>query len=202
MRICSRTWAPQVADALDEGEDRRQDAGRRHRRRHRKHDERPGGRVHRQSARRPSARASRAEDLGTVGVAMVEGEPATAPVLVNDRPYPLRVRFPGSARSSLEAMSNTMLVNSSGGTATLGSLTTRRRAARADRNPARKPSAAGRSHGTARRRRHGDRHRGRSESRGGPEAAAVDSRGVRRHVPGAAEVVPRSRRSCWCWRSF
>jgi Cu/Ag efflux pump CusA len=54
---------------------------------------------------------------------MVEGEPATAPVLVNDRPYTLRVRFPSSARSSLEAMSNTMVVNSSGGTSTLGSVT-------------------------------------------------------------------------------
>jgi multidrug efflux pump subunit AcrB len=63
-----------------------------------------------------------AEDLGTIGVAMVEGEPATAPVIVNERPYPLRVRFPSSARSSLEAMSNTMVVNSSGGTSTLGSV--------------------------------------------------------------------------------
>jgi CzcA family heavy metal efflux pump len=65
-----------------------------------------------------------AEELGTVGVAMVEGEPASAPVLINDRPYPLRVRFPASARASLDAMSNTMLVSSSGSTATLGSLTT------------------------------------------------------------------------------
>src|SRR5581483_673645 len=65
-----------------------------------------------------------AEELGTVSVAMVEGEPANAPVLINDRTYPLRVRFPPSARSSLDAMSNTMLVSSSGATATLGSLTT------------------------------------------------------------------------------
>ncbi|HKB09856.1 MAG TPA: efflux RND transporter permease subunit [Vicinamibacterales bacterium] len=65
-----------------------------------------------------------AEELGTVGVAMVEGEPTQAPVLINDKPYPLRVRFPASARSSLEAMSNTMLVSSSGSTATLGSMTT------------------------------------------------------------------------------
>jgi multidrug efflux pump subunit AcrB len=62
------------------------------------------------------------EELGTVGVAMVEGEPALAPVLINDRPYPLRVRFPASARASLEAMSNTMLVSSSGSTSTLGAL--------------------------------------------------------------------------------
>jgi CzcA family heavy metal efflux pump len=64
-----------------------------------------------------------AEELGTVGVAMVEGEPAAAPVLINGRPYPIRVRFPAGTRASLEAMSNTMLVSSSGSTATLGSLT-------------------------------------------------------------------------------
>jgi len=65
-----------------------------------------------------------AEELGTESVAMVEGEPALAPVLIEDRPYPLRVRFPPSARASLEAMTNTMLVSSSGSTATLGSLST------------------------------------------------------------------------------
>ncbi|PYQ96551.1 MAG: AcrB/AcrD/AcrF family protein, partial [Acidobacteria bacterium] len=64
-----------------------------------------------------------ADELGTVGVAMVEGEPALAPVLINDRPYPLRIRFPASARASLEAMSNTMLVSSTGATATLASVT-------------------------------------------------------------------------------
>ncbi len=65
-----------------------------------------------------------AEELGTIGVAMVEGEPAAAPVLVNDRPYPLRVRFPATTRASLEAMSSTMLVSASGASATLGALTT------------------------------------------------------------------------------
>ena len=64
------------------------------------------------------------EELGTIGVAMVEGEPATAPVVINDRPYPLRVRFPAAARASLEAMSNTMIVSSAGSAATLGSVST------------------------------------------------------------------------------
>ncbi|HEV3141616.1 MAG TPA: efflux RND transporter permease subunit [Vicinamibacterales bacterium] len=64
------------------------------------------------------------EELGTVSVAMVEGEQTTAPVLIEDRTYPLRVRFPASARESLETMSSTMLVSSTGATATLGSLTT------------------------------------------------------------------------------
>jgi multidrug efflux pump subunit AcrB len=62
------------------------------------------------------------EELGTVSVAMVEGEPTLEPVLIKERSYPLRVRFPPSARASLEAMGNTMLVSSSGSTATLGSL--------------------------------------------------------------------------------
>ena len=63
-----------------------------------------------------------ADDLGVITTAILDGEPAAAPVIINDRPYTLRVRFPAANRSSLEAMSNTMLVNSSGGTATLGSL--------------------------------------------------------------------------------
>ncbi len=62
------------------------------------------------------------EELGTVGVAMLEGEPTNQPVLVNDRPYPVRVRYSPAARSSLEAMSNTLLVSSAGTTATLGSV--------------------------------------------------------------------------------
>jgi multidrug efflux pump subunit AcrB len=63
------------------------------------------------------------EELGTVTVAMVEGEPAAAPILMNSRTYPVRVRFPPGTRGSLEAMSGTMLVSSNGSTATLGSLT-------------------------------------------------------------------------------
>ena len=65
-----------------------------------------------------------ADQLTTVTSAMVDGEPATTPVIVNDRPYTLRVRFPESTRSSLDAMNNTLLVNSSGATSTLGSLAT------------------------------------------------------------------------------
>ena len=64
-----------------------------------------------------------ADDLGVVATALIEGEPAALPVIVNDRPYNLRVRYPASNRASLEAMSNTMLVNSNGATATLASLT-------------------------------------------------------------------------------
>ncbi len=55
---------------------------------------------------------------------IVDGEPATTPVIVNDRAYNIRVRFPESTRASLDAMRNTMLMSASGGTATLGSLAT------------------------------------------------------------------------------
>jgi CzcA family heavy metal efflux pump len=64
-----------------------------------------------------------AEDLSVVTAAIMDGKPAAQPVIVNDRPYTLRVRFPAANRVSLERMSDTMLVNSTGGTATLGTLT-------------------------------------------------------------------------------
>src|ERR1700751_1982179 len=62
------------------------------------------------------------EEGATDGAAILEGEPAPTPVVANDRAYTLRVRFPAANRSSLEAMRDTLLVSSSGHTATLGSL--------------------------------------------------------------------------------
>jgi CzcA family heavy metal efflux pump len=54
--------------------------------------------------------------------AILQGEPAPAPVVVNDRAYTIRVRFPEQTRSSVEAIRNTLLVSSTGKTATLGTL--------------------------------------------------------------------------------
>ena len=56
--------------------------------------------------------------------AVLEGEPAVAPVVVNSRAYTVRVRFPAANRASIEAMNNTLLSSASGHTATLGSLAT------------------------------------------------------------------------------
>jgi multidrug efflux pump subunit AcrB len=64
------------------------------------------------------------DQLTTVASAIVDGEPSSAPVIINDKPYTLRVRYPVANRSSLEAMNNTMIVNSNGGSATLGSIAT------------------------------------------------------------------------------
>jgi multidrug efflux pump subunit AcrB len=63
------------------------------------------------------------EEVTTDAAAILEGEPAPTPVIVGDRPYTLRVRFPEKNRSSLDAMANTLLSSSTGQTATLGSLT-------------------------------------------------------------------------------
>ena len=64
------------------------------------------------------------EEVALDASAILEGEPAPTPVVVNDRAYTLRVRFPSANRSSLEAMRDTLLVSSSGHTATLGALAT------------------------------------------------------------------------------
>lgn len=62
------------------------------------------------------------EEVATDAAAILEGEPASTPIVANDRAYTLRVRFPAGNRTSLEAMSNTLLTSSTGRTATLGSL--------------------------------------------------------------------------------
>jgi multidrug efflux pump subunit AcrB len=63
-----------------------------------------------------------AEEVALDASAILEGEPAPTPVIANDRAYTLRVRFPGANRASLEAMRDTLLVSSTGHTATLGAL--------------------------------------------------------------------------------
>jgi CzcA family heavy metal efflux pump len=54
--------------------------------------------------------------------AILQGEPATTPVVVNDRSYTIRVRFPAGTRRNLDQVRNTMIVSSTGKNASLGSL--------------------------------------------------------------------------------
>jgi multidrug efflux pump subunit AcrB len=54
--------------------------------------------------------------------AILQGEPASAPVVVNDRSYNIRVRFPEDTRKTLDNIRNTLLVSGTGKTATIGSL--------------------------------------------------------------------------------
>ena len=65
-----------------------------------------------------------AEEVALDASALLEGEPSTIPVVTQDRTYTVRVRFPEVNRASLEAMRDTLLVSSTGKTATLGSLAT------------------------------------------------------------------------------
>jgi CzcA family heavy metal efflux pump len=64
------------------------------------------------------------EEVALNAAAVLEGEPAATPVVLNDRAYTIRVRFPDQNRNSLNQMSNTLLTSSTGRTATLGSLAT------------------------------------------------------------------------------
>jgi CzcA family heavy metal efflux pump len=64
------------------------------------------------------------EEVATDASAILEGEPAATPIIANDIAYTIRVRYPNTNRSSLDAMSNTLLNSASGHTATLGTLAT------------------------------------------------------------------------------
>ena len=63
-----------------------------------------------------------AEEIATDAAAILEGEPSTMPVVINDRAYTIRVRFPEQNRASFDHMANTLLTSSTGHSATLGSL--------------------------------------------------------------------------------
>jgi len=56
--------------------------------------------------------------------AILQGEPAPNPIVINNRPYTLRVTMPPQTRSSLDAIRNTLLSSSTGKVATLGTLAT------------------------------------------------------------------------------
>ncbi len=64
------------------------------------------------------------EEIELDASAIIQGEPTTMPVVVNDRAYTIRVRYPDEARQSLDTIRDTMLVSASGKSATLGTLAT------------------------------------------------------------------------------
>jgi CzcA family heavy metal efflux pump len=62
------------------------------------------------------------EEVSTDATAVLLGDTAPNPLVVNNRPYNIRIRFPEKNRASIEAMSSTLLASASGTTATLGTL--------------------------------------------------------------------------------
>jgi len=64
------------------------------------------------------------DEVSTDALAILEGAPAATPVVRDDRAYTIRIRFPQENRATLERMNNTLLLSSTGKTATLGALAT------------------------------------------------------------------------------
>ena len=64
------------------------------------------------------------EEVELDASAILQGEPAPTPVVLNDRAYTIRVRFPDDTRASMSAIRNTLLASQSGSRATLGTLAT------------------------------------------------------------------------------
>src|SRR4029077_6485482 len=55
-----------------------------------------------------------AEEVAIDAAAVLGGEPAATPVIINDRSYTIRIRFPDQSRASLDQMSNTLLTSATG----------------------------------------------------------------------------------------
>jgi CzcA family heavy metal efflux pump len=62
------------------------------------------------------------QEVAEDATAILDGLPAQEPMIVNGRPYTVRVRLPDATRASLDAMQNTVFNSASGHTASLGSL--------------------------------------------------------------------------------
>ena len=62
------------------------------------------------------------QEVAEDSTAILDGLPTTEPMIVNGRPYTIRVRLPEEDRSSLAAIENTVFNSSSGHTVTLGSI--------------------------------------------------------------------------------
>jgi CzcA family heavy metal efflux pump len=62
------------------------------------------------------------QEVAEDATSILDGLPTTDPMIVNGRPYTVRVRLPEENRASLEAIENTVFNSSTGHTATLGSI--------------------------------------------------------------------------------
>ena len=80
-----------------------------------------------------------AEDATSI----LDGLPTTDPMIVNGRPYTIRVRLPDASRASLDAIERHGLQSARGHTATLGSLATVTQLPPQNEILPREPAAAG-----------------------------------------------------------
>jgi CzcA family heavy metal efflux pump len=63
-----------------------------------------------------------AEEIELDASAIIQGEPAPTPIVRDDRAYTIRVRYPASARSSIDSIRDAILTSANGKSATLGSV--------------------------------------------------------------------------------
>jgi CzcA family heavy metal efflux pump len=61
-------------------------------------------------------------EIAEDATSILDGLPASQPLIVNSRPYTIRIRLPEANRASLEAIENTVFNSASGHTATLGAV--------------------------------------------------------------------------------
>ncbi|HVB85166.1 MAG TPA: efflux RND transporter permease subunit [Candidatus Dormibacteraeota bacterium] len=62
------------------------------------------------------------QEVANQATAMLDGVTTQQPMVVNDRPYTVRIRYPQTVRSSLSDMNNMVIVSPTGQTANLGAL--------------------------------------------------------------------------------
>ena len=62
------------------------------------------------------------QEVAEDATSILDGLPANAPLILNGRPYTIRVRLPDESRASLDAIQNTVFNSASGHTATLGAM--------------------------------------------------------------------------------
>ena len=133
-----------------------------------------------------------AEEIELDASALLQGEPADTPGGRQRPAYTIRVRYPQQARASINQIRNTLLVNSTGKTATLGSLATIQELPGQTEVRRENLQRGRRGDGAAGGLEPGRGHRGGAEGRREVEPSRRDSRRVRRRLQGAAEIVPRS----------
>ncbi len=131
--------------------------------------------------------------------AILQGEPASAPVVVNDRAYTIRVRFPHEARQHAGIHPQHAAGQRHRQDGDLGSLASMVEDSRPDRNPPRQPAAQRAGDRALRGHQPGRRDEGGAAGHRRFEAAAEHPRAIRRAVRGAAASRSRTFASCWCW---
>ena len=87
-----------------------------------------------------------AEELSTDSSAIIEGMPATVPLITNGHAYTIRVRLPPANRSSLDAIEDTVFASSTGHLSSLRSLAAVQQLSWAAGDPPRKSSTRSRGY--------------------------------------------------------